>query len=217
MDPDDVWRAIDAERLGLACLLDTLTTEQWESPSLCVGWRVRDVAAHLTLAQTGVPAAVMALLRARGNLDRMIHDTAVRQARLPAERYPALLRAMVGSRKKAPGVSHLEPLIDVLVHGQDIAIPLRLDRRMPAPAAMVAADRVWPDLYPFRARRRLGGIRFAATDCCWSAGEGLAAEGPIAAILLALTGRPAAVSQLSGPGVRELESRLAVPLKRVSC
>jgi len=76
---------------------------------------------------------------------------------------------------------------------------------------------VWPDLYPFRARRRLGGIRFAATDCCWSAGEGRAAEGPIAAILLALTGRPAAVSQLSGPGVRELESRLAVQLKRVSC
>jgi hypothetical protein len=182
MDPDDVWRAIDAERLGLACLLDTLTTEQWESPSLCVGWRVRDVAAHLTLAQTGVPAA-----------------------------------AMAGSRKKAPGVSYLEPLIDVLVHGQDIAIPLRLDRRMPAPAAMAAADRVWPDLYPFRARRRLAGIRFAATDCCWSAGEGLAAEGPIAAILLALTGRPAAVSQLSGPGVRELELRLAVPLKRVSC
>lgn len=217
MDPDDVWRAIDAERLGLACLLDTLTTEQWESPSLCAGWRVRDVAAHLTLAQTGVPAATMALLRARGNLDRMIHDTAVRQARLPAERYPALLRAMVGSRKKAPGVSYLEPLIDVLVHGQDIAIPLRLDRRMPAPAAMAAADRVWPDLYPFRARRRLGGIRFAATDCCWSAGEGLVAEGPIAAILLALTGRSAAVSQLSGPGVRELESRLAVPLKRVSC
>ena len=131
--------------------------------------------------------------------------------------YPALLRAILGSRKKAPGVSYLEPLIDVLVHGQDIAIPLRLDRRMPAPAAMAAADRVWPDLYPFRARRRLGGIRFAATDCCWSAGEGLAAEGPIAAILLALTGRPAAVSQLSGPGVRELELRLAVPLKRVSC
>lgn len=217
MDPDDVWRAIDAERLGLACLLDTLTTEQWESPSLCAGWRVRDVAAHLTLAQTGGPAAAMALLRARGNLDRMIHDTAVRQARLPAERYPALLRAMLGSRKKAPGVSYLEPLIDVLVHGQDIAIPLRLDRRMPAPAAMAAADRVWPDLYPFRARRRLGGIRFAATDCCWSAGEGLVAEGPIATILLALTGRSAAVSQLSGPGVRELESRLAGPLKRVSC
>jgi hypothetical protein len=182
-----------------------------------VNEEARGLLGDLGLAQTGVPAAAMALLRARGSVDRMIHDTAVRQARLPAERYPALLRAMVGSRKKAPGVSSLEPLIDVLVHGQDIAVPLRLDRRMPAPAAMAAADRVWPDLYPFRARRRLGGISFAATDCCWSAGEGLAAEGPIAAILLALTGRPAAVSQLSGPGVRELESRLAVPLKRVSC
>ena len=216
MDPDDVWRAIDAERLGLAGLLDTLTPQQWETPSLCAGWRVRDVAAHLTLAQTGVPAAAMALLRARGNLNRMIHDTAVRQARRPAECYPQMLRAMIGSRAKAPGVSHLEPLIDVLVHGQDIAIPLGLDRRMPALAAIAAANRVWPDLYPFRARRRLGGIRFAATDCSWSAGEGLPAEGPVAAILLALTGRPAALGQLSGPGVRELERRLAVPLRWVS-
>lgn len=104
----------------------------------------------------------------------------------------------------------------MLVHGQDMAIPLGLDRRMPAPAAIAAAERVWPDLYPFRARRRLGGIRFAATDCTWSAGEGLPAEGPIAAILLALTGRPAAVRQLSGPGAQELEQRLAIPLNRVS-
>ena len=204
MEPDDVWRAIDAERLGLACLLDTLTIEQWESPSLCVGWRVRDVAAHLTLAQTGVPAAAMALLRARGNLDRMIHDTAVRQARLPVERYPALLRAMVGSRKKAPGVSCLEPLIDVLVHGQDIAIPLGRSRPMPPAAAAAASDRVWPSLFPWRAERKLGGFRLAATDCDWSGGDGLLVEGPIGAILLLLTGRRAGLVQLSGPGVLEL-------------
>jgi hypothetical protein len=94
---------------------------------------------------------------------------------------------MAGSRKKAPGISHLEPLIDVLVHGQDIALPLGLARAVPTPAAVAAADRIWPNLYPFHARRRLTGIRLAATDCSWSAGVGLLAEGPIAAILLALT------------------------------
>ena len=214
MEPDDVWRAIDAERLGLADLLDDLTAGQWEVPSLCAGWRVRDVAAHLTLAHTGTIVAAAAFLRARGSFDRMIYDTAVRQARLPADRYPALLRGMAGSRKKAPGISHLEPLIDLLVHGQDIAIPLGLDRTMPVPAAVAAAGRIWPDLYPFRARRRLTGIRLVATDCSWSAGAGLLAEGPIAAILLALTGRPAAADRLSGPGVPELRMRLAAPVPR---
>lgn len=209
MEIDEVWRAIDAERLGLADLLAGLTADQWEVPSLCTGWRVRDVAAHLTLAHLGVPDAALAFLRARGSFDRMIYSTAVRQARLPTGRYPVLLRGMAGSRRKAPGISHLEPLIDVLVHGQDIVIPLGLARAVPVPTAIAAADRVWPDLYPFRARRRLAGIRLAATDCSWSAGDGPLAEGPIAAILLALTGRPAAAGRLSGPGVPELRTRLA--------
>jgi uncharacterized protein (TIGR03083 family) len=209
VEVDDVWRAIDSDRLSLADLLDGLTAEQWEVPSLCAGWRVREVAAHLTLAHMGMGAAAVAFLRARGSFNRMIYDTAVRQARLPADRFPALLRGMAGSRRKAPGISHLEPLIDVLVHGQDIAVPLGLARAVPAPAAIAAADRIWPDQYPFRAGRRLAGLRLAATDCSWSAGDGPLAEGPIAAILLALTGRPAAAERLSGPGVPELRNRLA--------
>ncbi len=106
--------------------------QEWETPSLCAGWRVRDVAAHLTLAHMGAFPAVVALARARGNFNRMVRDTAVRQAALPVREYAPRLRAMAGSRRKAPGVSHLEPLIDVLVHGQDIAIPLGRTRPMPA-------------------------------------------------------------------------------------
>ena len=207
MDRDEVWRAIDAERVSLADLLDSLGEQEWETPSLCAGWRVHDVAAHLTLAQMRPLPAVVAALRARGNFNRMIHDTAVRQARrLPVEEYAPRLRAMAGSRRKAPGVSHLEPLIDVLVHGQDIAIPLGRPRPMPTKAAATAADRVWPSLFPWRAERKLGGFRFAATDCSWSAGDGLLVEGSIGAILLLLTGRRAALAQLSGPGTRELSA-----------
>jgi hypothetical protein len=75
---------------------------------------------------------------------------------------------------------------------------------MPTEAAMVAADRVWPDLFPWRAGRKLSGFRFVATDCTWSAGDGALVEGPISVILLLLTGRNAALSQLSGPGTTEL-------------
>jgi uncharacterized protein (TIGR03083 family) len=205
MGPDEVWRIIDEERASLADLFDSLGDQEWETPSLCDGWRVRDVAAHLTLAQMGLFPAAVAAARARGNFDRMIHDSAVRQARRrPAEEYAPRLRAMAGSRRKAPGVSHLEPLIDVLVHGQDIAIPLGRPRPMPARAAVAAADRVWPSLFPWRAGRKLSGFRLAATDCSWSAGDGLLVEGPIGAILLLLTGRRAALAELSGPGARTL-------------
>ena len=84
MNRDEVWQMIDDERLGLADFFDDLSAEEWETASLCAGWRVRDVAAHLTLAHMGPVPATLAMFRARGNLNRMIHDTAVRQARLPA-------------------------------------------------------------------------------------------------------------------------------------
>ena len=208
MNRDEVWQAIDAERLSLADLLDELSPAEWESPSLCAGWRVRDVAAHLTLAHLGAVPAAAALLRAGGNFNRMIRDTARRQAVLPTGELAVRLRAMAGSRRTAPGITHLEPLIDILAHGQDITVPLGRTRVMPPRAATAAVERVWPDLWPFRPRRRLPHVAFAATDAAWSAGEGARVEGPIGAILLVLTGRPAGLSRLSGPGVDVLMARM---------
>jgi uncharacterized protein (TIGR03083 family) len=209
MDEDAVWAAIDRERLDLADLLDELGEDEWEGPSLCAGWRVRDVAAHLALAQTGPGRAAAELVRARGSLPRMIHDSAVRHAAVPMTQVIAEIRAMAGSRRKAPGVSHLEPLLDVLVHGQDIAVPLGRERRMPVEAATTAATRVWTIPWPmsttFHIHRRLRGVRLVATDADWSAGEGTVVEGPVEALLLLMTGRTgAARDRLSGPGVAAL-------------
>lgn len=80
---------------------------------------------------------------------------------------------------------------------------------MPTEAAAAAASRVWPNLWPFRAERRLHGIKLVATDHTWTAGEGLLVEGPISAILLLITGRRAALPLVAGPGVPKLEARLA--------
>jgi hypothetical protein len=157
----------------------------------------------------GLLPAAFATLRARGNVNRMIHDTAVRQAELPVDQYAVLLRGMAGSRRTAPGVTHLEPLIDVLVHGQDIVIPLARSRPMPTEAAAAAATRVWAMRWPFRPERKLRGLRFVATDHPWSAGQGPQVEGPISAILLLVTDRSAALPRLSGPGIPELEARLS--------
>src|SRR5689334_17328087 len=128
---DDVWAVVDAQRSSLADLLDELSAAEWEQPSLCAGWRVRDVAAHLALAHTGPAAGMVAMVRARGSFDRMIRDTALRHSGVPAGQLIAEIRSMVGSRRRAPGISHLEPMLDVLVHGQDIAVPLGRVRPMP--------------------------------------------------------------------------------------
>ena len=200
MDLDDVWRTIDAERLSLADLLDDLSPAEWTAPSLCDAWRVRDVAAHLTLAHMGPGAALVGAVRARGSFDRMIRDTALRVGLLPTDEYGRRIRAMEGSRRRAPVVSPLEPLIDVLVHGQDIAVPLGRERPVPADAAAAAATRVWETGFPFRARRRLQGFRLVATDTDWTVGSGHPVEGPIAALLLLVTGRAAALDRLDGEG-----------------
>jgi uncharacterized protein (TIGR03083 family) len=110
LDTDAVWATIDRQRLDLADLLDDLAAPEWEHPSLCEGWRVRDVVAHLALAQTGTARAVVDLLRARGRLQRMIHDSAVRHAALPPARLTAQIRGMAGSRRTAPGTTPLDVL-----------------------------------------------------------------------------------------------------------
>ena len=205
---DAVWAVVDRERLELSDLLDGLTEQEWAVPSLCTGWRVRDVAAHLALAQTGLRQAVADTVRARGSFDRMIRDSALRRAAAPTAELTAEIRAMAGSRRLAPGVSHLEPLLDVLVHGQDITVPLGRPRAMPPEAAAAAATRVWNLPWPlsraFHARSRLRGLELVATDTDWSAGTGARVEGPIRALLLLLTGRTAALDELSGPGAAAL-------------
>ncbi|MGY1707007.1 maleylpyruvate isomerase family mycothiol-dependent enzyme [Geodermatophilus sp. SYSU D00697] len=215
MDLDDVWRSIDSERSSLADLLEELSPAEWETPSLCDAWRVRDVAAHLTLAHMGPVAATVAVVRARGSFDRMIRDTALRASHRPVEEYPRRLRAMVGSRRRAPLVTPLEPLVDVLVHGQDVAVPLGRDRPVPAAAGAAAATRVWEMAFPFRAQRRLRGLRLAATDVGWSAGSGPVVAGPIAALLLLLTGREeAALARLDGEGAQRLAAGRAAGTSR---
>ena len=84
MDLDQVWRVIDAQRLSLAGLLEQLSADEWRQPSLCTGWSIRDVAAHLTLQQVGLGGAIGMMARWRGSLDRTIRDAARFSPPLPA-------------------------------------------------------------------------------------------------------------------------------------
>ena len=209
MDRDQVWRAIDGQRLRLTSLLEGLTDAEWRRPSLCDGWTVRDVAAHLTLAQARLPTALGALIRARGSMKRAIHDGAVRRAAMPTAQIIAEIRGMVGSQRHIQGVTYRETLIDILVHSQDIARPAGRRLSMPPDAAAFAATRVWRSGYPFWPRRRLARYALTATDADWSAGHGREVRGPIDAILLLLTGRDIALAQMTGAGAPALTGQLA--------
>jgi uncharacterized protein (TIGR03083 family) len=206
MDVADVWRVIDEERSTLADLLEELGDDEWGRPSLCAAWRVRDVAAHLTLAHMSWGPAAVELVRAGGGFNRMIRDSALRQARLPVEELPLRIRAMVGSRRKAPGVTPLEPMLDVIVHGQDITVPLGRHRPVPKGPAAVAATRAWQKNWPFRTQRRLHGVQLVATDLPWTVGSGPAVHAPIADLLLLVTGRPVDLARFGGAGIEALRS-----------
>lgn len=207
MDVDEKWAAIAAERRALADLLDGRTDAEWELPSLCSRWSVRDVAAHVALTpqSPSTAAIVWRGIRAGGNFDELNRTLAVEHATRSPAALVAELREMAESRRK-PAVTTLDNLLfDVQVHVQDVAIPLGLLHAMPVAAAREGAERVWRMGWPFRARRKLRGLRLVATDTEWSAGAGVEVTGPIQALLLLLTGRvAAALPALGGAGVELL-------------
>lgn len=212
MVDDAVWSEVEAARLRLADLLDDLSDGEWEAPSLCGGWRVRDVVAHLTLPPTLTAGGWMReLVRSGGAFHRMVRDSAVRTAREPTGELVARLRKHAGSRlvPPAPGAGADTTVMDVLTHSQDIAIPLGRDIEIVPDAARAGVESLWRLRFPFNPRKTLSGIRFVATDSSWDVGDGPVVAGPTAALLLVLTGRGAGLDRVSGAGVPLLRARLA--------
>jgi uncharacterized protein (TIGR03083 family) len=203
MDRDETWRVIAQQRRQLADLLDELSDAEWERRSLCAGWRMRDVAAHVALApqSPSIWAITVDAVRANGRFHRLNHDVAVRHAQRPVTELVDELRRYADSRRLPIVTNYRNILLDTLVHTQDIALPLGRQLPMPPEAAAAAATRVWTMGWPFWARRRLRAVRLVANDVNWSAGTGSEVTGPIDALLLLLTGRTVALSRLTGAGL----------------
>jgi uncharacterized protein (TIGR03083 family) len=115
----------------------------------------------------------------------------------------------IGVWRPVPTVTFRETAIDYLVHGQDIALPLGRSLEMPRDLAVVAADRAWSRSRMFHARKKLAGYRLRPDDVPWAARRGQEVSGPISTLLLLLTGRPAALPKLSGPGTAVLQVLLS--------
>jgi uncharacterized protein (TIGR03083 family) len=188
MDSEAVWQHIDRERSWMADLLESLPRAAWEQPSLCEGWSVRDVGAHLTFSHARLLDVAWPAMRTGFRYNAMIKYAALRSP-LTHEDIVARLRGFVGSRRRAPFVTELEPLLDILVHTQDICLPLGIDHPMPVDAAAVVADRVLSLRGPMRLWKAPREVRLVATDTDWTYGDGQVVQAPMQFHLLTLTGR----------------------------
>jgi uncharacterized protein (TIGR03083 family) len=185
MDSDTIWRHIDEQRVQLADLLDTFQPHQWSTPSLCTGWTVREVAIHITQSHASIGEMLPAALKSGFRFDAMVRRAALDDPADPPA-ITARLRAMAGSRKRPPMTKEVDPLLDVLIHTQDICVPLGIDRPMPVDAAVAVAERLWHMKFPFAPERDLPGYRFVATDADFAVGPqwGAPREAPIRDIVM---------------------------------
>ena len=201
-DRDETRALLDAERADLLALLRDLSAEEWNAPSLCEGWRVREVAGHL-LHDTIPPTTYLAIVaRCRFGVDRVNNSLATKAGAMPTGRIVEKLERDHGR------TSSLWPsliLSDMLVHHQDILRPLGRTREIPPPRLRAALDRPDPFAFPWRRTR---GLRWVATDLDWSKGRGTEVRGTGEALALAIAGRPVVLDELEGDGVAVLRSRM---------
>jgi uncharacterized protein (TIGR03083 family) len=207
----DIHAAIAAERRRIADLVDSLSPAQLEVRSLCGAWSVREVAGHLVAAVSPLPGRQMLSIFATSGfrLHRANARLAVTVARRPASELAGSLRNNADNRFRAPVVGYPGQLTDLQVHGQDMRRPLGLPHgldldRLRVSLAFLTGGRA----LGFTPRRRLDGLRLEASDLSWSWGTGPVLAGPAEALMMAVAGRPVALSDLDGPGVRILARRL---------
>ncbi len=210
MDRELVFAAVADERRQIACLLDGLDATQLATPSLCAGWDVKTVAAHVvSTVVDGTPAFLWLGLR-RGGMARGIDELARRRAQLPAAEIAASLHRCADRRISPPLFGPLDPLADVLVHGGDIRVPLGLPYAPDPQLSALAMDFLtgpWP--FGFVPLGRLRGISLRANDICRGWGSGAEIRGPVAALMMAVSGRTALLHLLDGPGLPQLRRRLS--------
>ena len=204
---------IAAERRALVERLRGLTDEQWRTPSLCEGWTVHHVLAHLTTPfLVSRPAMGLRFLRHRG-IGSAMDATARTLAARPPEELLDVLEANARSSFVPPGFRLPTPLTDVVVHSADVRWPLgdppadwhRPERLRPVLDFLVGPLAVGGFLPP----SRRSGLRLVATDADWQHGRGAEVTGPSLLLAMSLLGRAPALDGLAGEGVPLLAARLA--------
>ncbi|HEU0191615.1 MAG TPA: maleylpyruvate isomerase family mycothiol-dependent enzyme [Mycobacterium sp.] len=195
-----------AEREDLAGFLATLTTQQWNVPSLCEGWSVKDVVAHMISYED---LKFVGLLK-RFAKGRIVHANQVgvdEFAALSPEQLLAFLNDHLQPRGLTAWFGGMIAFVDGTIHHQDIRRPLGQARTIPTDRLKRILQLV-PSNPRLGAGRRIRGLRLRATDIDWTHGEGPEVTGPGEALLMSMTGRRTVIDELAGAGRNVLAARL---------
>ena len=204
----DLMLLARAERVDLAAFLQTLSPQQWEAPSLCRGWRVRDVVAHmLSYEELGTVALAGRFARGWFVPDWANAVGVADYAEHSPQQLLALLDDSLVPRGLTAGFGGRIALVDGMIHQQDIRRPLGVARDVPADRLGPALDfaRTAPTIGAFW---RVRGLRLVATNLDWAAGRGAEVHGAAEALLMAIAGRRGVTDELSGPGQPTLTRRI---------
>jgi uncharacterized protein (TIGR03083 family) len=207
MASTDIWSTIHGERKSLAADLQGLSDEQWATRSLCSDWTVRDVLAHMTATAHITPGSFFPKLVGSGfSFGRMqAKDIARMKGDSPAATLHAF-EAVVTSTKRPPGP--IDTMLgEVVVHSQDIRRALGIAHDYPTDEVVRVADFYKGSNLLIGSKKRIAGLKLRATDADWTTGEGAEVAGPVALLVMAMTGRKAVIDDLSGEGVATLASR----------
>ena len=195
------------ERRDFADLLSQLAPGQWDQPSLCELWRVRDVVAHV-LSYDELKPWEVALRMARGGfIPKRANAIGVAEyaGRTP-DQLTALMRACIPPRGLTAGFGGMIALVDGMIHQQDIRRPLGIPRDIPQPRLRAVLDYSL-NAPAVRGAHRTRQVRLIATDMDWTHGSGPEVTGPAEALLMVMAKRPDALNQLSGAGKTILAQR----------
>ena len=174
---------------GLADLLASAPAETWDAPSLCEGWQVRHVVAHVAMPVRLTPETFGAeMAAAGGDFGVLSNSVAARDASLPAADQLDALRSSSLHAWQPPGGGEVGALTHAVIHSLDVTVAL--DRPAVAPAdAVVAvldqltgADGAWFGI-------DLTGVRLEATDTDWSWGDGDVVRADSGQLVALLAGR----------------------------
>ncbi|MGB6205784.1 maleylpyruvate isomerase family mycothiol-dependent enzyme [Mycobacterium sp.] len=210
VEREQVFAAVADERRSIAALVDGLDADQLATPSLCAGWDVKTVAAHLVSDFADGFWGFMASGLRHGSINRGIDALARRRAQATGAEIAEMLRRHADYRLSPPVTGPLSGLTDVLVHGADMRIPLGIAYRPdPHHVGRVLDFLTGPTQLGFFPRSRLRGIALHDDDTGRTWGGGDPIQGSGAAVMLAICGRTVAFDRLTGPGLAVLQSRLS--------
>lgn len=204
----DLWSMIHEQRQTVADMLAALNEQQWEMPSLCAGWRVRDVAAHNIETHLMTPGRFISLYMGSGFRFHSMTEKGVDRHRTEPPSELVTQFRETAKRSTAPPGPLVAMLGEVVIHGEDMARPVGRRIDVPPATLMTTLDytrRTQPLLH---GKQRSAGLKLRATDVDWTAGDGPEVAGPGTSIILAIAGRAAGLGDLTGDGVDLLRSRM---------